>query len=248
MVWGMALPENFGEFWPSGSFEMDDKTRDSGWHQRLMAYFEEHASDEQKALFDDGHGNARHWYAGYATGKFIEETSGESMPPFTPVEPHEPPRSFDTAKGHKTLGSLIMLNSKMLAVDEALKTIIERLEPSVHQFFPLEIRMPRGKIYPANYYLLVMPYLDAWSRDDTKIGSVHERVRSIDTHLPPIIELDKTKVGMTGLAMRKVVFGDAHLWRERQFTKNLICFSDALQAEIERANLRLPKYYKLKEV
>jgi hypothetical protein len=235
MVWGMALPEGYGEFWPSGDFENDH------WRARLKAYFSEHASDGQKALFDDGHGNAAHWYASYAIRKFIDEHNGEDRVPFTPVEPHEPPRYFDTAKGHKTLGSLIMLTSKMLAVDAPLKAVIERLEPGVQQFFPIEIRMPRRKVYPASYYLLVMRYLDAFSPADTKSGSVMQSESGILT-------LDKTKAGMGGPAMRKALFDDAHLWRERRFFQELICFSDALRAEIEKAGLRIPKHYKLKEM
>ena len=235
MVWGMTLPESFGEFWPSGAFENDH------WHERLMVHFNERASDEQKALFDDGLGNAAHRYASYAKRKFIEETSGEGMLPFTPVESHEPPRSFDTAKGHKTLGSLIMLNSKMLAVDTALKDIVEQMERGSHEFFPIEIRMPRGKVYPANYYLLVMRYLDAFSSEDTKAGSVEK-------HPLGYYSLDKTKAGMSGIAIRKAAFGNANLWRERRFTKNLICFSDKLRVEIEKTGLRIPKHYKLKEV
>lgn len=241
MVWGMALPENYGEFWPRGTFELDPRTRESGWGPRLQAHFAAHATFKEIALFDDAHNNAAHWYAAYAKGKFIDEHSAKGRPPFTPVEPHQPPKSFDTAKFTRTLGSLIMLTSRMVAVDEALKEIIERLEPNVNQFFPFELRMPKGKIYPGNFSLLVMRYLDTYSPEDTKVGSVSRSESGILT-------LDRTKGGMSGLAMRKTLFGDAHLWRERRFSQELVCFSDALQAEIERAGLRLPKLYRMIEV
>jgi len=78
---------------------------------------------------------------GYAVGKFTKElgtVSGAEYPLFSQIEEHEPPRSFNTVKGYKSLGSLIKLNNRILAVDQALRAIIERLEPGVHQFFPIE--------------------------------------------------------------------------------------------------------------
>jgi hypothetical protein len=57
---------------------------------------------------------------------------------------------------YKSLGSLIKLNDRILAVDEALKAIIERLESGVHQFFPIEIMMPSDKAPSVRYYVLVI--------------------------------------------------------------------------------------------
>ncbi len=242
MVWGMALPEGFDEFWPSGAFESIGLGH-QGWFERLKSYYSEQMPAERKASFDDGHGNGPLHYMGYAVGKFTGEVGGSvgDDPPFTPIEPHEPPKFFTMAKSQKSLGSLIVLNDSILAVEDTLKQLIERLEPGVHQFFPIEIRTPRGKTYPASYYLLVMRHLDAFSPEDTKVGSVTQRGSGS-------FRLDKTKTGMIGLAMRKALFGDAHLWRERRFSKELVCFSDALHAEIEKAGLRIPKHHKLKEV
>ena len=250
MVWGMSLPENFGEFWPNGDFEYDPKTRETGWYARLTAYYSEQTPDEQQRLFDfkgDPRDAARR-YGTFPSYKFKAEPGSvdkdDLKPAYGAIEPHEIPRSFDTAKTFKTLGSLFTPGSKILAVDAQMKSIIERLEPSMHGFYPFEIRMPKGQVYPGQYYILrVGQYFDAFSRNDSWEGSVED-----SANVPGLLHLNSYKKGVVGLAFRTSVFGGAHLWRDRQFPAELTCFSDALVAEIEGAGLRIPKHYKMKEV
>ena len=52
----------------------------------------------------------------------------------------------------------------------------------------------------------------------------------------------------SGLAMRSAVFGDRHLWRERDLRRPQIYFSDTVQAKIKSAGLSMPKHFKLKGV
>lgn len=143
MVWGMTLPSNFGEFWPDGAF--------AGWYESLKAYYREQMPEEQKALFDDGKGNGELKYMGYAIEKFIRAVGTSVRPgdlPFSPIEPQEPPKSFTMEKRYTSFGSLIKLTDRILAVDDALKAIIERLEPGTHQFFSIELKTPRGEVFP----------------------------------------------------------------------------------------------------
>jgi hypothetical protein len=258
MVWGMALPNNYGEFWPGGGggFEYDRKTQDDGWFDRLRAYYKEQTPEEQKRLFDfkGDPGHAAHFYGTFPAYKFNSEPGSVDRngfePPYGPIEPHEIPRSYDSTRTYKTLGALIKLSCKILAVDVQLKSILEKLEPGMHGFYPLEIGMPKGQIYPEQYYILrISQYFDAFSREDSweRSAKNYERLEGEEliTHR---LHLNDSKKGITGLAFRKIVFGNAHLWRERIFDENLICLSDALVAEIERAGLRIPKHYKMKEV
>jgi hypothetical protein len=251
MVWGMSLPSGFGEFWPSGAFEYDAKTRESGWSERLRLYYLDQTPEEQKRLFDyqDAVGRAAHFYGGYVSGKFISELGtggGAERPHFNAIEPHEPPQSFDTEKTYKTLGSLIGLNSQLLAVDDNLKAIMERLEPGVHQFFPIKITMPRGAVFPKPYYVLVISqYIDSFSPENSNPDSWHDWPDYPDFYYYYHRE---DKRGITGLALSKMLFGRAHFWRERRFNGILICFSDELQAEVVNAGLRMPKHYRMKEV
>ncbi len=256
MVWGMALPSGYGEFWPSGHFEYDPIMRETGWFRRLTVYYEEQTPEEQKRLFDF-RGNplaAARRYGTFPSYKFKAEPRSIDKngldPAYGPVEPHEVPRSWDMTKSHKTLGALIKTSSKILAVDGQLKSVIERLEPSVHEFHPLEMRMPKGQIYPGQYYVLrVGQYFDAFSRDDSWEGSVRDPERLAgEKPITSWLHLNDSKKGVAGLAFRKAIFGGAHLWRDRIFSEELTCFSDVLIAEIEQAGLRIPKHYRMREV
>lgn len=237
MVWGMRQPDTFGEFWPDGDFEYDPKAKESRWRDRLRRHYLAQSPEEQIRLLDyrslDHGGNGVSFgaaeYVGTISGKFRREIGTRDGPdslPYTAAEAHEAPSTFDTVKTYSTLGSLIKLNDRILAVDEALKELIEGLEPSVHQFFSLDIVMPKGTKFENNYYTLVISrYLDAYSPENS----------------------DESKNNMTGLAFSKATFGGYHLWRDRRFPL-LNCFSDEIMAEISENGLRIPKHYKMREV
>jgi hypothetical protein len=214
---------------------------------RLKRHYQAQPPEERKRLFDydDSQGNAAHFYPGYVSGKFISEIGtkcGIDRPPFTPIEPHEPPLFFETCKTYSSLGSLIMLNSRIIAVDDALKDIIEQMEPGVHGFYPIEIRMPKGAVFPERYHTLVIgQYFDSFSPERSKPGSWRK-----DGDYA--IEHGDRKADMAGLAFSSAVFGKAHLWRERRRREWITLFSDQLKAAIEQAGLRIPKLNKMKEV
>ncbi|GGC25971.1 hypothetical protein GCM10011371_11940 [Novosphingobium marinum] len=236
MVWGMALPKGFGEFWPDGDFE--------GWTDSLKGHFLESMPASQQAPFGEGPRGALR-YMGYAVDKFVKESgtvSASEKPPLSPIEPHEPPRHFDTQKTYDQLGALVMLSDKILATDEAFKAIVERLEPGVHQFFPVEIRMPKNKVFPDPYYIMVIGgYRESFSAEDSAAGSFNERRPGFCYH-------DTSKKGTAGLAFARSRFAGAHLWRERAFREELTCMSDELVGEIAAAGLRIPAHYQMREV
>jgi len=246
MVWGMDIPGSFGDFWPEGQFEGFSEGRGvpltEGWDERLYAYYGAQPAEIREKLFKF-HGDMT--YPHFVSGKFKYEigSARRGEQPFTPILPHEPPQSFDTSKTYKSLASLIALNFGLLAVDDALKSIIERLEPGVHQFFPIAINMSKGQVYPIQYYVLVIGrYFDSFVPEKSNPDSFRTFPDSNQ------VTNKESKLGVTGLAMRKDVIGGAHLWRERRFMSLLTCFSDTLQDEIVKAGLRMPKHYKMMEV
>lgn len=248
MVWGMALARNFGEFWPDGDFEGELKDGRCGWSDRLRLHYLAQTVEEQMRLFDYGDqhvGYGAGTYPFYVWDKFIREPGTKDtreFPPCTPIEPHEAPQFFKTVKSYSTLGSLINLSGRVVAMDGALKAIVERLEPGVHQFFPIEIRMPRGAAFPKSYFTVqVGQYLDSFSPENSKPESW-----SNDGDYYCMFRHNKD--GVTGLAFSQAAFGNAHLWRERRFSEWLTCFSDELQAEIAKAGLRMPKHYRMRAV
>ena len=247
MVWGMNFPSSFGDFWPEGQFEVDESGQD-GWSERLKSHYMEQSPEKRKGLFtyvDESPAKTAHFYSGYVARKFINEIGSQpdhTRPPPTSIKDHEPPQSFYTEKTYKNLGSMIALNYGLLAVDEELKAIIERVEPNKHQFFPIAIIMPKGVVYPKKYYILVIgQYCSSFSPEKSKSGSFRAIPNS------DRFSHTETKAGITGLALAKDVYGKAHLWRERRLSDLSIFFSDELQAEIEKAGLRIPKHYKMME-
>ena len=255
MAWGMGLRDSFGEFFPDGDFEYDPKTKESGWRERLRLHYLAQSPEEQLRLFDyrgfdhggNGVGHGASEYPSYVWGKFtygIGAKAGSDSLPFSAAEPHEAPTSFDTEKTYSALGSLINLNGRTLAVDETLKALIERLEPGVHQFFPIEIRMPKGAVFPKNYYTLAIgQYCDSFSPEKSKPDSYRTY-----PEYPGFHNFEKSKKGVSGLVLIKANLGNVHLWRERAFRETLTCISDELQAEIANAGLRMPQHYHMKVV
>jgi hypothetical protein len=232
MVWGLALPSSYNAFFPGGDYV--------GWREGLLAYFQNEMPAEQKDLFYNALS-----YPSYVSNKFSAEPDKEGSserPPFSPAEPHEAPMRFTLRKKYSKLGSLIETQDQILSVDEPLKDIIERFEPEMHRFFPIEIIMPGNEDYPRRFFIMAIgQYLDSFSTEHSEPNLWR------DSEFGTLIIYRKDKESMSGLALSKRIFGKAHLWRERRMSPNLVCFSDSLMREINDAGLRLPPHYRLKE-
>jgi hypothetical protein len=155
------------------------------------------------------------------------------MPAFGPIAAHEAPKRYKTVKNYA---------SGILAVDGPLKDIIERFEPGVHHFFPIEIVGRKDVVYPKKFFVMAIgQYLDSFSPEQSNPASWENSVEGY-------YRFDDGKKSMSGLALSRQVFGNAHLWRERRMLRELICFSDQLMANITGWGLRLPKNCKLKDI
>ncbi|MBO1020707.1 hypothetical protein IPV08_12060 [Methylobacterium sp. SD274] len=223
MVWGLVNPSSIGEFFPSGDYV--------GWKEAIERYFNEEMSADRRAAHDNWHGS----YRGDVARKFTED--------FGPLEPHERPTEFRVVEPPKALGSLIKMTSRLLAVDTALKDIIEALEPGVHQFWPIRIVTPKGKEYPGAYHgLIIRRFLDSFLPEQSK------GFRFTPSSSQFAFADRDTKVVYADLAVTQDVVAGAHLWREDKLSSPRILMSDALQAEIVAQNLRIFKHHKLKVV
>lgn len=217
MVWGMVSPSTFGDFFPDGDYV--------GWEEDLSDFFDNTMPAEQKVLFDDVS-----LYIFYVSQNFKNEPGvrRSGLPPFGPIAAHEAPKRFETEKSYSSLGSLIKLTSQILAVDEFLKDLIEGIEPNTHHFFPIEIVMPRKRIYPKKYFVMAIgQYLDSFSPEQSDPASW--RRNGVRHYI-----IEETKKAMSGIALSKRALGSAHLWRERSITNPLVCFSDQFKSEIDR--------------
>lgn len=222
MVWGMERVGS-GMFHPHGSFP--------GELERLDALGRE-LSDEERARFKP------HDY-GFAIYERILKDQG-------PLAEHELPRTFVASERPKALGSLIGL-AWVRAVDGRLKEIIERLEPGVHQFWPLQIVMPNGDEHPVQYYgMMVLRHLDSFRPEQSDPGCF--RGGEISPGVKSYSVTGGTKEWHAGLAMSKAISGSSHIWRERELRNPMLLFSDELLAEVKKAGLKIPKHFQLKAV
>jgi hypothetical protein len=222
MVWGVLGPNNFGDFFPGGDFP--------GRDEAIKRYFDEEMSAEQRAAF-------RNWdvsYRGYVSRKFTEDMG--------PLEPHECPSEFRMWEARKSLGSLILLPNRLLAVDATLKEIIESLEPGVHQFWPLRITQPKGNEFPGPFYgMVIRRFIDSFVPEQSVFQQVSEGANSFFVKFP-------NKKGVGDLTVLKGASAGAHLWRERRLLQPNIFLSDELQAEIARRGSRIPRHHRLKAI
>jgi hypothetical protein len=142
----------------------------------------------------------------------------------------------------KSLGSLLLMTGRLLAVDATLKEIIEGLEPGVHQFWPLRITMPKGKETPVPYYgMVIRRFIDSFVPEQSIFHQVMKGEDFFYANGP-------TKKDYGNLTVSKRVVAGAHLWRERRLLMPNVFLSDDLQAEITRRGLRIPRHHQLKVV
>jgi hypothetical protein len=223
MVWAWVDPSSFGDYFPNGDFV--------GWEERIKRYFDEEMSAEQRAAFDN-------WdvaYRGEVARKFSEDLG--------PLEPHERPAEFRMMERAKSLGSIIHTVNRLLAVDAALHEIIERLEPGVHQFWPLRITTRTGKEYPVAYYgMVVRRFIDSFVPEQSAGLQVSEGSPTVYFAIHP------TKKWYGKLTVLESATAGAHLWRERRLLSPKLFFSDELQAEIARQDLRIARHHQLKAI
>ncbi|QOZ24492.1 hypothetical protein XH93_13600 [Bradyrhizobium sp. CCBAU 51753] len=244
MVWGMYLPRSGGRYGPYGNEEGPVDQYGDGWRHRLIKYYQDQMPDAQKSFYRDASK-----YAYSVVEKFLYEPGHRQPGPddlmVTPIEVHEPPRFFQTDKGYNELASVISLSNRMWAVDAAVKKIVEQFEPDLHRFYPVEIRSPRGMVYPVQYYLLVVgSWLQGFSPEDSN----QESFTPHEANGVRWCSILGYKNNVAGLALRPSVFNGAHLWRERGLNEWLLCLSDMLEAELAGAGLMLPKYYRMRSV
>jgi hypothetical protein len=243
MAWAMYLPSAGGAYGPYGTNEGPVDVYGDGWSHRLRRDYDILPA-AQKALYRNAP-----MYSYCVTEKFLYESGHKQPGPddvvVTPIEAHEPPRFFQTENGFSELSSIISLNNRMWAVDEAVKTMVERLEPGLHQFYPLEIRMPRGKTYSVPYHVLVT---GKWLESFSPERSVPDAFKTYEGAGVKWFHIRGDKKSVTGLALRQSVFTDAHLWRERGLNEWLIFISDELQAKLASAALMLPKHYRVESI
>jgi hypothetical protein len=220
MVWALKEPGGFGDFWPDGTFRK--------WEGQTELYFKEQMSDEERARYQNSHLSYR-----YDISQRFKKDLG-------PLLPHEVPVEFETERSYSSLASLIATENQLVAVDESLKGIIETFDPGVHQFWPIQIKMPKGKDYPTQYYgLRIGRFLESYIPVEGTFSPHHGGGEIYFAN-------GYDKAAHEKLQFSAAAIGQSHLWRESRLVNPNIFISDSLRAAIMDAELRIFKQYQVK--
>jgi hypothetical protein len=247
MVWGMNHPPvSNGAFYLAGEFEGAAPVASNGWRQRLSRYFIDEMSDVQQAVFQDENNAGAHWYACHAVGKFLirpEWRGRERGPEQAAIRDHEIPAFFQSTGNFDKLAAMAQFAGPVLTVNQALKDLIEWIEPGVHGLYPVEVRRAKNKPpIGMRYILVVNRMLDSFSEVHSQKASftISDDRRRVDHVEKP--------TAMRKLAFRKDVIGEAHLWHEMRMSQYLLCMSDRMQQEIADLDLIIPRHAQMAEV
>ena len=234
IVWAMVTPLEFGPCFPSGHYLEDD--------ERTEAYFRANATAEELAEVDAlGEGGYRHRvvvHTQYVESRKFSNDEG-------PVDPAMQPRVFQMERGSTNLGSWLEVTNRLLMVDEALRTIIERFEPGVHQFWPMEVRGPDGEPLDRQFHALVIRQ----SRDSLidEQSDLQRLDQDMDERQPRFAK-NTDAAGLRRVTLRGAAIEGVHLWREHRLATPNILVSDALRTAIKEAKLRVFRHGRLNVV
>ena len=225
MVYGVYHPSTFGIFGPEGTLSKPSEAQ----VDEVVEVFRREWPPEQIAKYEAFSPEAfRNIAFDEVSSREIDKFRRESQtgPVIAPLRPHA-----YTVKGRvPKLGAWLEVTNGLNLVANELRAIIERLEPGMHQFWPVEVVLPKGARPPHDYHALVIgQFRDSLLEERSDVRGSNARFAR-DT---------------TAKAFKRVVvsadrIGDAHLWRERRLARPEICISDTLRSAIAEAGLKVP--------
>jgi hypothetical protein len=214
----------------------------------LKDYFAEHPELEAKyAHFGQ--------YVNRTAMKFHREPGtryNRSSDPFGPVEEQEWPTVYKTELTNKRFGTLKSLldmggRGTELVVDAALREIIERIDPDIHQFRSVRITTKHDEDFPGQYFVMIIGrFIDSFSPEQSNPEHFKgEFDPANDRH--QYSSLFAT-ISPSSFAFSRAAFGSAHLWRERCLWTPNVLVSNELRDAIKAAGLKTPTLYEATEV
>ena len=243
MAWAVKFKSEIGQFHPRGDY-LELETR-------LNTYFTQEMSAQERATF--GH---KVGYVRWVFEKFDKEIGilhpGDRAV-LTPPQDHEWPRTFQAERTIRSLGSMFKTTNSVLAVDEAMKDLIEGREPGVHQFRPITILQPNSETFPGSYFTIIIgQFRDSFIPDPETEGDLWTRLSYLDannvrkftgTYLFSALSAER----YARLSLSSAATEGAHLWREHNLRGPDFFISDTLHDAIKKAKLKFPQQFKVRE-
>lgn len=132
-------------------------------------------------------------------------------------------------------------DSNLLNVSESARALIERFEPGVHQFIPVDYVDGKGSLIEKRYFWVVCNRIDSIDRECTTFilrkGKMWRPVSDIADFepelLPPDIDPDTNSKFVFSLAQ----IGDAHAWRDKHMDTGGVWISKAFGDALKKSGL-----------
>ena len=219
MAWGLRYALGSGDYSP-------DLVAPTEADRLLKQHFDDVLTAEERAEYLV--------VSGFASEQYAElRRNAEALPEYM-MPAHETLR-----KTYKNLGS-IMNARGIILVDRRLKEMIETIERGRHQFWPLELRMPKNKVYPKEYFgFRIRNYVDAFRPDLSRESSFSS---SGSTYTG-----GTTKAEAQGIVIDKSIISGLHVWRDRKLIVPHIYFSDELMELVKGEGLRIFQSFHFQE-
>ena len=130
--------------------------------------------------------------------------------------------------GRKRKLADVLPGSGSLVVDDKFRTILEELEPGVHQFFPLDLVWKDGSSAGRRHWFNPCNRIDGPDREkSTWVFDVIWLPKN--PHLP---EGEKPE-----LVFSRAKIGDRHAWVEKRISGRVIMISDAFKHRLDEAGV-----------
>ncbi|WP_208347473.1 imm11 family protein [Pseudaestuariivita rosea] len=153
------------------------------------------------------------------------------------LEPNEVPSVLKLEKNPQNLPASFMTADSLYIVQKPFRDLIEKLDPGLHQFFPIEVRLRNETPHdPSCYAINVTETRDSILDEQSSVEKFVTNPNNTDKH---IIYYKKD------VTVDPIKLTDIHLWREARYPWSLL-MSDELRDALKETGLRTPRCFKAK--
>lgn len=153
--------------------------------------------------------------------------------------PEEVPHDLILEKPRKSWPDMFRASAGMTVVRQPVKEAIERLDPDIHQFWPITVHTKRGIEIDGPWF-----GMNVTVRQDSIQFIPGSGIRRSE-EFPD--KLNKISYEEKDVTVDPSKLGAVNLWREQRFIGSLLA-SDALIAAFKEAGLKTYKSFKAKEI
>lgn len=157
-----------------------------------------------------------------------------------PALPEEVPKNLVLDKPIKSLPEAFWSTDGLLVVREPVRAIIDRLDPGLHQFFPIRIRTKRGVETEGPWFAMNVTAM----QDSIVLERSHYKKSS---YMPDRLNSFYASSTTKDIVVDPARQSGLHLWREKRFIKSLLG-SDALVAELEALNMKFYPSFRAEDI